>query len=766
MREHRAFASVHFVSLADVRGSDGILSAMANALSIPLRANPLKQIGIALSHRGSALIILDNVEHLIDHAAPAIRHWLEAAPELRVITTSRAPLRLQNERCYTLELLSDEDAIELFVSRAREASPRFTVDGALDDVRQLVQLLDRLPLAIELAAARSRLLSPAALLKRMVRRFDVLQSRNTDVPERQRTLRATLQWSWEMLTELERSVLAQLSVFEGGFTLEAADAVVDMGTASAWVEDVLTELVDKSLLTTDDRGRLRMLVSVQAFAVEQLVDAEAVERRHGAWFSAFGSPDLAGERLHRERENFQIGARRAALRGDEAIASDCADWAVLNYLDRGPYVAGVAFVEEILVHISQPQPRGTLLRALGSLQWHAGNVVEAAGTLNEALELTGAHGNDAELVRCLCEIGEGYQADQPHVAEEYYAKALKVAERSVPGDIFRALARMAVTALLRGELELSEARFTRALELAEEQAPSRGLCSLHGNFGSLHFRRNQLEKAEACYRRGLELARHIGDVGDQLIYEGNLGNVAIVRGQFSRALRRYTTARQLSQQIGNPATEAMWSCNLGTLEQLLGNHEQSLARFREASALAPEGSHHVRWAAECGMAHVLRLEGRYEEAEPILTELFTKLEAFPDDPSQGAWFTQLGQLRLAQGRKEEAQQLFDEGIQRVTRLGLDVHRGKLLALRAMLYADATQARAALDEADALLKDGSTIQLLFVRCLRVAFEVRMEKHEAARAWFQKIRSAEQGMEIAPASEVGQMIERCEASIRPT
>ncbi len=222
------------------------------------------------------LLLLDNLEQVLPSAAPPLAALVAACPNLRLLVTSRAPLRIDGEREYPVLPLPAGDAVELFRERAFVAEPETAV-------REICRRLDGLPLAIELAAARTRLLPPDQLLARLERALPVLTGGRRDAPERQRTLRATITWSYDLLSEDERRLFDRLGVFAGGFTLEAAEAVCDADL------EVIGSLVEQSLIRRSDDGRLWMLVTILEFAVERFVasnEALAIVARHAAYYLA------------------------------------------------------------------------------------------------------------------------------------------------------------------------------------------------------------------------------------------------------------------------------------------------------------------------------------------------------------------------------------------------------------------------------------------------------------------------------------------------
>jgi predicted ATPase/class 3 adenylate cyclase len=269
---------VWFCDLAPARTVEGLVSAVAQGLELPLgQEDPVVQIGQALAGRGRCLLILDTFEHLARWAEQTVGRWLDRAPDASFLVTTREVLGIAGEQTLALAPMHADDAETLFVQRAVAAKRDFhpnSEDRAA--IATLVHLLDGLPLAIELAAARVRTLPPRALLARMSERFKLLSSGGGRL-DRQATLRATFDWSWGLLPTAEKAALAQLSVFEGGFSLEAAEAVIDLGVLEdpPWTLDVVNALVDKSFVrpVSSERAgdRFELLSSVQAYAAEHLV---------------------------------------------------------------------------------------------------------------------------------------------------------------------------------------------------------------------------------------------------------------------------------------------------------------------------------------------------------------------------------------------------------------------------------------------------------------------------------------------------------------
>ena len=331
-----------FVALAPLKDASLVLPTIARALGLREVAGlPLRETLEAHLREKRMLLLLDNFEHLLE-AAPEVAGLIEGCPELCVLATSRAPLRVRAEQEYPVAPLGIPEpgrvedlldvggapAVELFVERARAASPAFELTRQnAASVAAICRRLEGLPLALELAAAQSRVMGPAALLSRLDRALESGGAAR-DLPERQMTMRATLDWSYDLLREPEKELFARLSVFSGGFTLEAAEAVGADGEAADedYVLMLLKNLVEQSLVLAqlEEEGegiRYGMLEPVRHYAREKLEStggAEEVRRRHAAYYLALaeeGGPRLRGHEQASwiPRLETELGYLRAAL---------------------------------------------------------------------------------------------------------------------------------------------------------------------------------------------------------------------------------------------------------------------------------------------------------------------------------------------------------------------------------------------------------------------------------------------------------------------
>jgi predicted ATPase/class 3 adenylate cyclase len=385
------------------------------------------------------LLILDNFEHLLP-AAPWVDGLLAAAEGLRVMVTSRTPLGLYGEqemqipplavpdpeRRADLEALGRYEAVSLFVDRARQARSAFRLtEENADAVAEICGRLDGLPLAIELAASRIKVLSPQAIRERLGHSLDLLASSATNIPERQRTLRGAIEWSYDLLEEAERRLVARLSVFAGGAGLEGADAVGnpdgDLGVATI---DVLASLVDKSLVrqveTAAGDPRFVMLETIREYAAERLDldhDAEATRRRHAEHFLELvreAEPHLIGQdqvvwldRCDREQANIRAALRWAIDTGELERAQEAAGSLWRLWQQRGRLTEARQVFDDVLNHPSgqgRTRARAKALTGAGGIAWWQGDVTALERSYVEALEIEREHGDASGVANAVANM--------------------------------------------------------------------------------------------------------------------------------------------------------------------------------------------------------------------------------------------------------------------------------------------------------------------------------------------------------------------------
>jgi predicted ATPase len=434
------------------------------------------------------LLLLDNFEQLVE-GAPLVGDLLAATPDVRILVTSRERLALSAEQEYQVPTLVPAEALALFTVRARQLQPEFESD---EHVAEICRRLDGLPLALELAAARVKVLSSEQILERLGRSLELLTAGSRDAPERQRTLRATIEWSYELLTPDERQLFARLAVFAGSFDLEAAEAVAD-----ADIDD-LAALVDKSLLRRTADGRFFMLETIREFSRERLAESDKADETTRRQIEIFADlverlePQLRGhgqedalETLDREHDNIRAAMDYAAeLRLAEAEAQ-LAGAAWYFWYVRGHIAEGVTRLECALRHEQLgASPRARLHEGLTVLEAVRGNHEAAREHADTSLRMRRELGDPDKLLRALANRAglAGHEGDL-NVAEALQTECAELALQ-VGNEWFRALAlsNLAWVAVEKGHYERAVLLGTEGVgllhELGDRQSEGAGSISL------------------------------------------------------------------------------------------------------------------------------------------------------------------------------------------------------------------------------------------------------------------------------------------------
>jgi non-specific serine/threonine protein kinase len=617
---------VCFVSLAPIGDPDLVPSTIAQAVGIrEVRGGPLLGSLTHYLRDRSSLLLLDNFEQVLA-AAPVVAELLTACPELKVLVTSRAGLRLSGEHEYPvppLELpdlkhlpdlaaLSQYESVTLFIQRARAARPDFQVtDENAPAVAELCARLDGLPLAIELAAARIKLLTPQALLGRLGRRLSLLTGGARDLPARQQTLRGTIDWSYDLLAPGERALFARLAVFVGGCSLEAGEAVCDLGGetgggAGPDVLDALALLVDKSLLRQaagpEAEPRFEMLETLREYAAERLEasgDAETWRRRHAEYYLTLAEqagPELLGPRqriwlgqLEQELDNLRAALGWALDRGEEALGLRLATTLGRFWEVRGHLGEGQGWMERALDRWPKAAPaaRAGVLSAAGSLAYVRGEYDRAALLLEESLSLWRALGDERGLALALYTLGRvmNYQSKSERAAA-LYAESLAILRAL--GDrrgVALALNGSGVLARDRGDDVRARVAYEESLSIFRELGDDWGIGLLLNNLSRISRDAADWEQTAALCSESLARFRGIGDRHGVSWVLSNLVIVAQRRGAYERAARLHGAVQALREAVGStalslsPPERATYEAAVRTTHAELGEHA-----FAEAMA--------------------------------------------------------------------------------------------------------------------------------------------------------------------------------------
>jgi non-specific serine/threonine protein kinase len=522
---------VFYVRLAPLREPGLVAPSMAEVLGLRQASDrpPLERVAAHLRDR-RALLVLDNFEHLLP-AATTLSELMTMASQIRVLVTSRSPLRISGEQECQVPPLAEPDAIQLFQERAAAAVPGFTLEGGnARVVSRIVARLDRLPLAIELAAARAGLLPPAEILARLDDALGFLVGGTRDAPDRQRTLRATIAWSHDLLTPAARRLLAAWSVFRGSAELGTAEAVCGqaLGTGSC-VLDTVQELVDLSLLrpaTGGERARFSMLETIREFAAERLAelpDGPALRAAHAAAYAGLAEVaegELWGphEQKWLDRLDLELDNLRAALDHlqETSPAAALVTAAALTWFWslRGHFDEGRARLAQSLRHSpAATPPRAAALAGAGWLAIDQGDYSAAAALIDEAAVTARAAGDSAIAGRALAfKIRSNLAQSNFDGAVELSGEA--VARLRAAGDrpgLALALIYAGLTADLSGRPADGCTRFGEVLEVCRELGWRSLQARASINLGAARVNLGDVKAAREALSEGLAASYEIGD---------------------------------------------------------------------------------------------------------------------------------------------------------------------------------------------------------------------------------------------------------------
>jgi serine/threonine protein kinase/tetratricopeptide (TPR) repeat protein len=728
---------VWFCDLTEARDTDAIAAIVAKSLGVELgQGDPFERLGHVIAGRGRCLVILDNFEQVADHAAIVAR-WVERASDASFLVTSRTRLRLENRAIVqTVESLSIDAGTELFSARARKLRPALELAGSeLESARNIVRLADGIPLAIELAAARMRVMSAREIVEQMQSRFHLLTGGGS---ARHETLELVIDASWELLNPTEKRAWAQCSVFEGGFTLDAAESVLDLADDEpASVVDVVQSLVDKSLLRTwvpamttlrdIAEPRFGMFVTLQEYARLKLraqpedgaghgSHESATEARHGAWYARHGKAETIDamdhvggstlrERIELDFDNLVVACRRAITRGDPptAIATYQALLSLLAL--RGPFRAAAELGRHALQALSlERRERGPLLRAVGQAEWYGGMMVEAQTHLEEALVIARETRDRRSEACVLTNLGggrfrQGHLEDAAAALETALEAAREVSDQRVECNCLNTLA---VIRRGQGRMDEAEANAEKALVAARSAGLRRLEGSILTNIGLLRHDRGRADEARGHYEEALAIHREVGNRRFEGNVHSNLGSLNYTQGLLNEARDHMEKALAIHRDAGDRFAEGIDLNNLGSMAaaqkrpaEALGFFEASLAIQRELGNRPIEGS----ILASVGRLHQDR--GELETAQDHYVTALAIHRAANDPRAEGALLGHLASLHHARGNHEAAREALASGEPLLRKADARFELGQLLCVRAEVEhacGDRIRSRAAFDEA--------------------------------------------------------------------
>jgi predicted ATPase/class 3 adenylate cyclase len=591
-----------FVALADVNDPAGFVPSLAASLDVKEAEGRTLGDGIETLLGGRrALLLLDNLEQIVTAAAPEVARLVEACPELRVVTTSRTPLRVAAEREYALAPLETGPAVSLFVERA----PSLALTPANEAVvTEVCRRLDNLPLALELAAARLRLLTPEALLDRLDHALDLLTSGPRDAPGRHQTLRATIEWSHSLLDDAEQRLFRRLAVFAGGCSVEDAEAVCGARL------DELESLVDKALVKAN--GRLLLLETIREFAREQLEgagEADEIAARHAERYAKVareirdgveGDAQVASiERGIHEEGNLQTaldtllglaqaGDRDACERGLQMCADLWMYWHVRGK-NLTAWEQAASFLDADTERLPTVGRAGALLTAaLGS--WMGGRIERAKEEWDEAYGIATAV--PAPRERCVAAVCQatlgllGYDS-----GDAFRWASLGIEESRAQGFDFTLAIGLVFEGMLHsvaGNPVEAETRFSEALAIQERHSDLEGAGMSLGGLAQLAAARGEAAEALDLYRQSLAAFEAVGDRGEEARILSETAATHLANGDAALARRYFFESVQAHTDIGSTRGVALSLVGLAAVEAAENRPERAAQIAAAAEAHAHE----------------------------------------------------------------------------------------------------------------------------------------------------------------------------------
>jgi predicted ATPase/DNA-binding CsgD family transcriptional regulator len=641
------------VLLAPVADPGLVVPTVARTLGLGEREDePVEALVRHLRDR-RLLLVLDNFEHVLD-ASSFLVDLVASCPEVKVLVTSRARLRLSGETECVLQPLASEAAVELFAERARAANPALELTEAdVLAVTQICAALDGLPLAIELAAARTKLLTPEAMRARLGRRLELLAAGPRDLPARQQALRDTLDWSYGLLEAREQGLFARLGVFAGSFTLEAAEAVCGAGL------ETVSSLVDNSLVHPDGE-RFGMLETIREYALEKLAesgDEEDLRRTHAAHYLAFAEaaePELTGphqaaylKQLESDHDNLRAALRSSLDAGSSEAALRLASALWNFWLARGYLGEGRRWLEEALAIGGAGALRAKALHGAGVLAHYQGDYVQATALCTESLEL--------------CR----HAGDEPGIA--------------------RALSGLALVARTTGDYSTAQSTFEQALEIFRRVGDRQGVARALNRLGLAVWFAGDVERFRMLVEESLVAFRELGDVEGVGLATLHLGMVALSRDDPASARPRLEESLAICGELGDRRTIAKGAYFLG--DALLGLHEHAAARtlYEESLSLSIELGD--RWVSTISLEGLARTAAATRQPEAA-AKLLGAADALRDatGATRSAYWRGLHERLVAETRPR----LGDDAFQRAWEAGRTLTPEQAVAILPPPAAPATE----------------------------------------------------------------------------
>ncbi len=650
---------VYFISLAAVNAAESIAPAIVESLGVPIPGNqPPRELLLNYLREKEVLLVLDNLEHLLlpsvppagqeaEGGAALLTEMLRCAPHLVLLSTSRERLNLREEWVYGiggLEYTRDEavkegdvcSAVALFQQRAHQADRHFVPDAAqASHIARICQLVEGMPLGIELAATWVTVHSCAQIAREIERSLDILTSRMRNVPERQRSIRATFEHSWQLLSPAERDIMARLSVFRGGFPQEAAAQVAGASPTS------LSALLDKSLIHRLPSGRYDLHPLLRQYAAEKLGASPHARRQaemeHARYFAAFlarqeeclqsAAQKEALARIAPEIENACQAWQTAVTFGDAVEVERCLESLYRFYDIQCRFQEGIDLFAQAIDRWSGDREQARLLGKIigrqGVLYRRLGRYHQALVATEQCLKIFERLGARAEQAFCMINMADTLRHQGKYQEAENLARQSLILSRQSEDQwgTARSLYLLGLICYRTGDVDRAEELLNESLTTSHESGNPRLVMPALSTLADIACHQGEYDRAISMFDECLTLSRELGDQFNVAIHLNNLGTVLHVLEKYKEASLFFQESLEICHEIGDRVGEAIALSNLGKVIHELGMYDEAIAYYREGLAIGR--STNDQWAVvSClnNLGETTCALGEYEVASAYLAE--------------------------------------------------------------------------------------------------------------------------------------------------
>ena len=646
---------VWFVDLAALNDPALLTSTIIDALGIKEESKKSTEETLTEFLKGKEiLILLDNCEQLIDACAGLAERLLTSCPKLKIIATSREALNCEGEKTYripplavpdpksynTPEELTKFESVRLFIERALTVNPDFRVNNEnASALAEICSRLDGIPLAIELAAARTKVLTLAQIYTRLDNRFSLLTGGKRTALPRQQTLRALIDWSYDLLSEDEKLLWSRLSVFSGGWTLEAAEEICsDERISKSLILDLMSQLTEKSVITYDEsKDRYRILESLKQYGIEKLTDRHEIYLRHLNYFlglSEKAEPELRGESAR---------IRMDMIDADHSNLISAIDWSVSNDIaDKGAKIAA----------------------AIGEF-WNTTGQYSTGIRINENILRSSGLSDRSSKIKvliwlCVYKYNQGEYEEVRNYSEECLSLSKTSGDKKGIADSLQSLGNLTTN---QGDYEQAKQYFEESYSIKKEFGDKRGMASNMNSLGCIATFQGDYEQARKYHEESLAFNEEVGSKIGSAISMGNLGLISFNQGNYELARKYYEESLKIRKELGNKKGIANYLHNLGGVVYTQGDLDQAKKYFEESLAVRKDIGDRIGMADSMNnLGGVMYTQGDLDEAKIYFEESLIVRKEIGDKSGMADSMNNLGSIARHQKDHELARKYHEDSL--------------------------------------------------------------------------------------------------------